>query len=293
MTEETAEQRPSGPLGTWIAVVGAIATAALGLSIVSLVMGLQKPDDAGQAAGPGTGGGDVGAVVDDGTGADAAGTDPAGTGGQGEDPAGQGAGNEQPVPAGDPRDVPGVAIGEGGVALAAVPAEPSVRIDTYFDFMCPYCSEFEKAFGEGLQGMVDSGQIVLVQHPIAILDRFSLGTNYSSRTAAAAYVVAAQAPETFSAFVAALFDAQPEENSEGLTDEQILGIATEAGVPEEVSATFWEGDYVTSMMEITMSATNAGITGTPTVMISTPDSVPEKWDYQTPLDQLVAAKSGE
>jgi protein-disulfide isomerase len=141
--------------------------------------------------------------------------------------------------------------------------------------------------------MNEAGQIVWVQHPIAILDRLSLGTNYSSRTASAAYSIAEAAPEAFMPFVDALFAAQPEENSEGLTDDEIVQIAQEAGVPASVTDTFWQTDYVSEMSNLTVDATLAGVTGTPTLIISTPDSAPEKWDYSTPLDQLVAQKAGQ
>jgi protein-disulfide isomerase len=279
---ETIGQRPSGPLGTWIAVVGAVATAALGLSIASLVMNLQGADDAGAppsvqaGAESGQDAGDT-ALTDAGD----------------ETPPAQPAEAEQPAASLDPREVAGVPIAVGGAAAAEVPTTPAVRIDTFFDFMCPYCAQFEQAYGTQLQQMVDGGQIVLVQHPVAILDQFSMGTNYSSRAASAAYAVANGAPEVYSAFVEGLFASQPEENTEGLTDEQIVETALSAGVPAEVTEMFWPDNYLAMISEITADATNSGVTGTPTVMISTPDTTPEKWDYQTSLDQLVAQKAGQ
>jgi protein-disulfide isomerase len=282
---EPAVSRPSGSLGTWIAVVAAVATAALGVSIAALVVALDFPDDAAPAAAPtgdiaGDSAGDAGSAGDAVVEAEAA-PDAA-------DPAA-----EQAVTV-DPLTVVGVVVGAGGGALAELPASPTVRIDTFFDFMCPYCAQFEEAYAAQLQGLVDSGQIVWVQHPLAFLDRFSQGTNYSSRTAAAAYTVAGSAPEAFSAFVQALFASQPAENTTGLTDEQIIGIAQEAGVPETVTSEFWAAtDYLDTQLAYANDAVNAGITGTPTLLISTPGTTPEKWDYETPLDQLVAAKAGQ
>jgi protein-disulfide isomerase len=277
--------RPSGALGTWIAVVAAIATAALGVSVVSLVVSLNRGDD---AAAPPAAVGNPGAQSGDQAGAQPP-ADPA----AGDLGADEGAADQPPAAQIDPRTVPGIAVGSGGAALAAIPSEPQVRIDTFYDFMCPYCAQFEEAYGAELQRLVDEGQIILVQHPLGFLDRFSMGTNYSSRTAQAAGVVAAQAPDVFSAFVEGLFAAQPEENSTGLDDSQIVAIAGEAGVPSTVSDTFWAADYMTEQSQNASAAIDAGITGTPTVLISTPDTTPEKWDYNTPLDQLVAQKAGQ
>jgi protein-disulfide isomerase len=249
------------------------------MSVASLVLTLNRTDGSGPAAAIGAdsqAGGEAGTADQ----APAAPTDAVGADGAA-------------APTVDPRDVPGVPIGPGGVALTAVPSEPAVRIDTFFDFMCPYCGEFENNYAEQLQQMVDAGQIVLVQHPLGFLDRLSLGTNYSSRAASAAYSVAEGAPEAYGAFVAALFDAQPEENTEGLPDAEISAIAEAAGVPAGVATAFWQTDYMSEQNSAAVSAMDAGVTGTPTLMISTPDSAPEKWDYELPLDQLVAQKAGQ
>ncbi|MDR1426701.1 MAG: DsbA family protein [Bifidobacteriaceae bacterium] len=273
---EPTVQRPSGSLGTWIAVVGAVATAALGMSIAALVVGLNTDDEA-STLNVGDQPADTSAVNNDDPVAETASERP----------------SEEAPPQGDPLVLVGVPVGQGGAAVSEIPTEPPVRIDTFFDFMCPYCAQFEEAYGAQLQSMVDSGQIAWVQHPIGFLDRFSMGTNYSSRAAAAAYVVANAAPESFSAFVQGLFAIQPAENTEGLTDDQIVEVAQGVGVPKSVAAEFWAPDYVDTQYNAAIEASNAGITGTPTVLISTPDSPPEQWDFQTPLDEAVASKAGQ
>jgi protein-disulfide isomerase len=281
--------RPTNSLGTWIAVVAAVAIAALGLSIAALVVGLGASDTTESTAGDAPP--EQGSADDPGAAADQPVADQPNTAEEASDE------TVQPTavaaPELDVRELTGVAIGADGAALAELPTAPTVRIDTFFDFMCPYCAEFEATFGPDLTSLNEAGTIVWVQHPIAILDQLSLGTNYSSRSAAAAYAIANGAPEAYSAFVEGLFAAQPAENTEGLTDEQIVEIAQDAGVPASVTDTFWSTDYVSEMSTVTVNATLAGVTGTPTLMISTPDSAPEKWDYQTPLDQLVALKAGQ
>ncbi len=64
-------------------------------------------------------------------------------------------------------------------------------MDTYIDFMCPVCNQFEQLYGEAIDDLVDDGTITLNIHPISILDRASQGTEYSTRAANAMYCVAA------------------------------------------------------------------------------------------------------
>jgi protein-disulfide isomerase len=64
-----------------------------------------------------------------------------------------------------------------------------------------------------------------VVHSVSILDRLSDGSEYSTRAASASAWVADRAPEQFSAFHESLFADQPEENTPGLSDEQIAQVA--------------------------------------------------------------------
>lgn len=142
--------------------------------------------------------------------------------------------------AGGPAPVSSVVDSETG-AIAVGTGEKTV--DTYVDFMCPICNQFEQTYGKTLQGLAADGTITLNIHPIAILDRYSQGTNYSTRAANAAYCVADDAPDKVLAFVQAMYAAQPEENSTGLTDEQISAIATQAGASDAVASCISDGTY--------------------------------------------------
>src|SRR6478735_12705227 len=96
--------------------------------------------------------------------------------------------------------------------------------------MCPICNQFEQSYGETIQGLVDDGSVTLNIHPISILDRSSQGTKYSTRGANAMYCVAVADAEASVPFMQAMYQNQPQEGSTGLTDEQILQIASGAGV---------------------------------------------------------------
>lgn len=104
------------------------------------------------------------------------------------------------------------------------------RVETYIDFQCPACNQFEGAYGEQLAELADNNDITLAVHPVAILDRFSMGTNYSSRAANAYYCVADTDSSKLQEFTTTMFANQPAENTSGLTDEQIVGFAKDLGV---------------------------------------------------------------
>lgn len=144
------------------------------------------------------------------------------------------------------------------------------RLDTYIDFMCPVCNQFEQVFGEEIQALVDDGSITHGIHPIAILDPQSQGTEFSTRAANAMYCVAVADAEASVPFLNAMFANQPAEGTPGLTDEQILEIAGTVGV-SDIDSCVNDGvyaDYVTAMTAETPVQPGAAGVGTPTVAIN-------------------------
>ncbi|SFS01237.1 Protein-disulfide isomerase [Agrococcus baldri] len=136
----------------------------------------------------------------------------------------------------------GIVIGQDFVAetTAATPAggEPTptekrqdiIQIEIYQDYMCPVCGAFDDANRATLEQLLSTGAATVEVHPIAILDGQSLGTKFSTRSASAAACVAEFAPNSFWDFNSAMFDNQPEERTAGLTNEEIVGIAEQAGI---------------------------------------------------------------
>src|SRR6478752_6643344 len=146
--------------------------------------------------------------------------------------------------------------------------EGSNTLDTYIDFMCPICNQFEQSYGETIQGLVDDGSVTLNIHPISILDRASQGTEYSTRAANAMYCVAAADAEASVPFMKAMYENQPQEGSTGLTDEQILGIAKTVGVTgiDDCVNSGRYSKFVATMTEETPVKEGASGIGTPTVV---------------------------
>lgn len=163
-------------------------------------------------------------------------------------------------------DWPAGADETGGILVGS--AEGTVRTDVYLDFMCPYCGHFEEINGEMLADKSAAGEISLYYHPLSILDRYSSGTEFSTRSANAAAVVADQSPEHFAAFFAEMFTHQPAENTPGLTDDQIADIAVSVGVPQAVADTFKDGEFTDWVVAATQQSSIDGVEGTPSLMVN-------------------------
>lgn len=144
------------------------------------------------------------------------------------------------------------------------------RLDTYIDFMCPICNQFEQIYGESILALADDGVATVGIHPISILDRFSQGTEYSTRSANAMYCVAVADGEAAVPFMQAMFENQPAENSTGLTDEQILEIAAGVGVTG-IDTCVADGEYISYVTRLTEETpVQPGLSGiaTPTVAVN-------------------------
>lgn len=160
----------------------------------------------------------------------------------------------------------GIVVGAGGVGQST-PGAPEVRV--YSDFMCPFCGLFEATNGPMLDELRVAGDVTVVYHPVAFLDRFSNGTQYSTRSAQATAVVADAAPEAFTDFWLALFANQPAEDTPGLSDDEIAALAVVAGVPQDVADTFVDGrftDWVASASN--QAATDLPRPATPSILIN-------------------------
>ena len=132
----------------------------------------------------------------------------------------------------DFKAVPTAALRKGENPVPTVRDKKSsvVSIRVYWDYFCPTCKGFEAANRTQLAKWLKSGAITLEVHPVSILDRESLGTAYSTRAANAAACVANFSPSDFWAFNQRLFSKQPQENTAGLSNAQLIGVARAAGV---------------------------------------------------------------
>jgi len=168
--------------------------------------------------------------------------------------------------AGEAPDAPNISAETGAIAVG----DGDDTLDTYIDFMCPICNQFEQVYGPSILDLVDDGTITLNIHPIAILDRYSQGTEFSTRAANAMYCVAEADADASVPFMQAMFENQPAEQTPGLTNEQILEIASSVGVTG-IDSCVNDGRYsrfVSAMTEQTPLQPGAAGIGTPTVAVN-------------------------
>ncbi|MFT4136791.1 DsbA family protein [Microbacterium sp.] len=152
-----------------------------------------------------------------------------------------------------------ISVGEGDGTIA-----------TYVDFMCPACNAFEQLYATTLDTLLDDGTATLEIHPIAILDSRSQGTEYSTRAANAMYCVAVEDADASLPFLRAMYENQPDEGTEGLTDAAIIDIAAGVGVTG-IDSCVTDGTYtkyVTAMTPKTPLQEGASGISTPTVAVN-------------------------
>jgi protein-disulfide isomerase len=159
----------------------------------------------------------------------------------------------------------------GGVGAYAVPAGPSsapVKVTVYEDFMCPYCGQFEAASRSTFAKDISAGTVQFQYHVLNFLDRSST-TDYSTRSAnALAVVLDASGATVAKKFHDLLFEHQPEEGSAGLSDDQLVQYAVQAGATgSEVRPGIEGKTYENWVDKVTDRSSKDGVTGTPTVLI--------------------------
>lgn len=167
-----------------------------------------------------------------------------------------------------------------------------VVVSLYTDYLCPFCGLFELSNGQTLDRLREAGEIVVAYHRVSILDRYSAGSQFPTRSAAAAFHVAEHAPEAFLAFNEALFAHQPEEGTAGLTDDQIAGLARQAGAPLNVVQDIAAGNTPRDWVQIVTERASQDLDGqlaTPTVLLNGIPLDTSVYDWRQPgvLEQAI------
>lgn len=197
---------------------------------------------------------------------------------------------------------PALAVGEQPVASDPNPSDV-VDIQIYYDYLCPNCGVFEERNGAQLRAWIETGAATVEFHPIAVFSSKAADTKYSARAANAAACVAEYSPDEFFAFHEALFVNQPDEDTSGLTDDELIETATSAGVTElsDVSECVESGRFRGWVSAATSRAVQGPITGTDVIGVeSTPTIIVngEEFKYTTAFDpnefaQFVARAAGQ
>jgi protein-disulfide isomerase len=180
-----------------------------------------------------------------------------------------------------------------GYAVPVGRSSAPVTVTLYEDFICPFCGEFEAATRTKLQQAIDDGKVKVRYHMLDYLPQSSTN-NYSLRAAnAAAVVLNSAGPDAAKKFHDLLYENQPKEGSSGLSDDQLIDYAVQAGVPRsKASDGISNSTYVQWVKNGTSQASKAGVTGTPTIKVNGKELPgPTVGELTQQLEQAVASGS--
>ncbi len=174
--------------------------------------------------------------------------------------------------------MPGLKSGADPIPNTRDEASGTLDIQMYVDYLCPICGQFEATNGDYISSLLDNGGTTVEIHPIAILDRLSQGTKYSTRAVNAAACMADNSPNQFYAFHNLLFANQPAENSSGLSDDELVALTVQAKVEkaDAVASCIRNQSFKAWASAATARALNGPIpnsnvdkvTGTPTIIVN-------------------------
>ena len=139
------------------------------------------------------------------------------------------------------------------------------EVVVYEDFFCVHCADLEEASADDLQRLAEEGKVTVEYRPIAFLG------DYSVRAANAFKVVLDEAgPEAAQKFHNLVFERYEDaaQSRDGLDDDTLVELAVEAGADEadvrpgieDLAAANW-------VEEASKAASDAGVQGTPTVLL--------------------------
>lgn len=153
-------------------------------------------------------------------------------------------------------------------AITVGDPDAKVTVQVVEDFQCPVCKAFEEAAGPQLAEWEAGSDVKVEYRGIAFLDRMS-STEYSSRALNASACVMEDGADVWKKFHDALYANQPAEGGDGLTDDQLVDYATQAGADtDRVRSCVEDGTYRDWAEATTNKSSEDGITGTPTVFVN-------------------------
>lgn len=163
-------------------------------------------------------------------------------------------------------DVQAPAAGTGEYGLTIGPDDAPHEVVIYEDFLCPYCGQLEEASSADLAELAADGKVQVEYRPFNLLS--SIG-DYSERSAAVfAVVLDKSGPDVAKKLHDLLYENQPSEAGPFPSDDDLIELAVEAGADgTEVEKGLAAGDGTAWVADATQAAVDAGVRGTPTVLL--------------------------
>ncbi len=156
---------------------------------------------------------------------------------------------------------------ELGVTIG--PDDAPNKVVVYEDFLCPYCGEFEAASRDDLAQLASDGKVQVEYRPFDLLGGGD-ESSYSVRSAGAFSIVLDKSgSEVAKKFHDLLYENQPDESGPFPESSKLADLAVQAGADESAVRAAIEGDQGNAwVVKATKAATDAGVTGTPTVLLN-------------------------
>lgn len=180
---------------------------------------------------------------------------------------------------------------DNGTVLAGKASAPTT-IDIYEDFLCPYCEQLETTYGKDMLNDLNNGSLRIRYRIVNLLNDSSSPSGYSTRAANAAFATVAAGK--FISYHWSLYRDQPEEQSPGYSNDQLLSLGKRLGITGSAYETFKShvesntyGHYATTQLnklEHDSSLHDSdGSYGTPTVVHDGQKVDTSKSDWLTSL----------
>ena len=122
-----------------------------------------------------------------------------------------------------------------GVTVVSGKADAKVKLDIYADFLCPYCGELQKGFGDQIEQQIQAGTVQVTYHMIPLLNSRSDPPGYSLDSANAALCAADETK--FTSYHDSLFKNQPQEGARGYDKSQLIKLGQDLGITSPQFAT--------------------------------------------------------
>ena len=110
------------------------------------------------------------------------------------------------------------------------------KITIYEDFICPYCAQLEQGKGQEMLNDMNDGKLQITYRIVDFLNNSSNPPGYSQRAANAAYATVAAGK--FTSYHWSLYHDQPEEQSPGYSNAQLLSLGKRLGITGSAYTTF-------------------------------------------------------
>lgn len=180
---------------------------------------------------------------------------------------------------------PSVAV-TGQALVVGDDTDAATKVVVYEDFLCPYCREFESASRTLLRDAAERGDVLVEYRPFHLLQ-----DDYSTRALTAwAAVAEGGRPEQALAYHDLLFENQPyEDGAEKPGVDDLTDLAREAGVKDRAVLDVLGRANPDFVDAADSAATNAGVKGTPTVVVDGKTLVSSSIsDLVDQVEQLIA-----